>query len=104
MSSFLPQISGAALLGAVLIIFGVVAVLVAPRSKEPSSALAWILVITFVPLIGLLLFLLIGSPKLPRRRREQQQSINSMFTERSKKLSELTLQTDVPGWLPATAR
>jgi cardiolipin synthase len=100
----LPQLTGAALLGAVLVVFAVVAVLVAPRSKQPSSALAWILVITFLPFLGLLLFLLIGSPKLPQRRREQQRGVNSLFTERSRRLGELAMRPGVTGWLLEVAR
>jgi cardiolipin synthase len=43
-----------------------------PRKRKPSSAIAWLLVIFLVPEIGVLLFLVIGSPKLSRRRRHLQ--------------------------------
>ena len=44
-----------------------------PERRRPSSAMAWLLLIVLLPVIGLLLFLLIGSPFVPRKRREEQQ-------------------------------
>lgn len=97
-------LSGAALLGAVLGLFAVVALVVAPRSKRPAAALAWILVITFVPVVGLLLFLVLGSSHLPRRRREKQQHMDQLFTDRSRAVDQSTDRLDAPAWLPALAR
>ena len=48
-----------------------------PRNRKPSSAVAWLLVIFFLPVVGLVLFALIGSPKLSNRRREQQKKIDT---------------------------
>jgi cardiolipin synthase A/B len=39
-----------------------------PRRRVPQSAMAWLLVIFFVPWPGLILYWLIGSHRLPRRR------------------------------------
>ena len=33
-----------------------------PTNRRPSSSLAWLLLIFVVPILGLLIFLLIGSP------------------------------------------
>ncbi|MEX5237650.1 cardiolipin synthase [Kocuria arenosa] len=99
-----PSLSGAALLGAVLGMFAIVALLVAPRSKRPASALAWIMVITFVPVLGLLLYLLLGSPQLPKHRRDKQQQIDQLFTDRSRVLTGTTDHLDAPAWLPPLAR
>lgn len=57
-NNVVPGLTGAALLGAVLGLFVLVALVVAPRNKRPSSALAWILLITFLPVLGLVLFCL----------------------------------------------
>lgn len=42
--------------------------LVVARKRRPNSAVAWLLIIFFEPLIGLALYLLIGENRLPRRR------------------------------------
>lgn len=54
-------------------------VLFVPRNRKPSSAIAWLLVIFFLPIIGLFLFAVIGSPKLSNRRREQQREIDKQL-------------------------
>jgi cardiolipin synthase len=48
-----------------------------PRQQRlPSAALGWLLLIVLFPIPGLLLYLLIGSPKLSRRRRMQQRFVD----------------------------
>ena len=46
----------------------VVALGTIPTNRRPSSSLAWLLLIFVVPLLGLLIFLLIGSPFVRGRR------------------------------------
>jgi cardiolipin synthase len=48
-----------------------VMLVVVTRRRQPASAMAWLLVIFFLPWLGLVLYLLIGSNRLPRRRIEQ---------------------------------
>jgi cardiolipin synthase A/B len=48
----------------------IVMLFVIPRRRHPNSAMAWLLVIFFLPWPGLLLYWLIGSNRLPRRRIE----------------------------------
>ncbi len=45
-----------------------VMLVVVTRRRQPSSAMAWLLVIFFLPWVGLVLYLLIGEHRLPRRR------------------------------------
>lgn len=58
------------------------ALFIVPRNRRPGSATAWLLLIVLVPLFGALLFLLIGSPKLSRRRRAQQRQANALIIQR----------------------
>src|SRR5262245_24846162 len=44
---------------------------VVPFRRTPAAAKGWLLLIFFEPWVGLLLYLLIGRARLPRRRREQ---------------------------------
>ena len=59
------------------------ALFVVPRNRRPSAATAWLMLIFLLPYLGLLIFLLFGSPKLSRRRREQQRTMNQYLTERA---------------------
>ena len=38
----------------------IAAVIIIPRNRRPTAAMAWLLAIYFIPLIGVFLFLLIG--------------------------------------------
>lgn len=53
----------------------VVALFVVPRNRRPTSGMAWLMAIFFWPIPGLLLFLLIGGNRLPRRLRRRQADI-----------------------------
>jgi cardiolipin synthase len=63
-----------------LIILG--ALFVVPRNRRPSSATAWLMLIALQPLAGAALFLLIGNPKLSKRRRAQQRRADELIAER----------------------
>jgi cardiolipin synthase len=47
-----------------------------PRNRKPSSATAWLMLILLLPFIGLIIYLLLGSPKLNKRRRAQQKNMD----------------------------
>jgi cardiolipin synthase len=93
-----------ALLVIVEVILLVVALIIAPIRRRPSAALAWIVVIVALPLIGLLLFAIIGSPRLPKHRRDQQRTMNERILETTVSIDHATLAPDTPAWLPAIAR
>jgi cardiolipin synthase A/B len=61
----------------------VIALIVIPRDRKPTAAMAWLLLIMLIPFVGLALFLLLGSYRLPRRRRSEQARIDALITERS---------------------
>ncbi|MBO1903117.1 cardiolipin synthase [Leucobacter weissii] len=50
----------------------IVALFVVPRNRRPTAGMAWLMAIFLLPVPGLLLFLLIGGNRLPKRRRRQQ--------------------------------
>ncbi|MEJ1089430.1 cardiolipin synthase [Microbacterium sp. Mu-80] len=78
----------------------IVAVIVVPRNRKPTSAMAWLLAIFFIPIFGVLLFLLIGNPKLPRARRRKQERINNYIDDIASYLNFGTLRPNAPGWFP----
>ncbi|GAA4191159.1 cardiolipin synthase [Gryllotalpicola kribbensis] len=80
-------------------IFRVVAIIVVPRNRRPTSATAWLLAINFLPYIGLLVFLLIGSYKLPKHRRAKQQQINQFILDQTEGMERVRRDHPWPGWL-----
>ena len=57
-------------------IIKIVALGIIPENRRPSSSQAWLLLILFVPALGLPLFLLIGSPYVAGRRQRVQREAN----------------------------
>ena len=74
------------------------AIVIVPRNRRPTAAMAWLLAIFFIPFFGVFLFLLIGNPRLPRARRRKQQQINDYIAETSEHLHFGTLRPDAPDW------
>ncbi|MCM0621474.1 phospholipase D-like domain-containing protein [Nocardioides bruguierae] len=54
-----------------------------PKDRRPGSATAWLMLIFWLPFIGLLLFALIGSPWLRGRRERQQQAATALMAEKT---------------------
>lgn len=76
----------------------IAAIIVIPRRRRPTSAMAWLLAVFFIPLFGAILFLLIGSPRLPRARRLKQDQINAHIREITRDEDLGPLQPDPPDW------
>src|SRR5690606_7001978 len=79
-------------------------IIVVPRNRRPTSAMAWLLAIFFIPVLGVLLFLLIGNPKLPRARRRKQDQINEYIAKTAGGLHLGSLRPDPPRWFPPLAK
>ena len=61
--------------GSWLIVIG--SLFIIPRNRRPGSATAWLLLMVLLPYVGLPLYWLIGSPKLSRRRRALQRTMDA---------------------------
>lgn len=57
------------------------AIFIVPRNRRPTSGMAWLLAIFFLPFIGTILFLIIGSRRLPRARRRKQEEVDQLINE-----------------------
>ena len=67
-----------------LLIFWIVCLIllfIIPRNRKPSSATAWLLFMYIIPVVGIIMYLLIGSPKLSKRRRAMQGTMNDTITK-----------------------
>ena len=59
------------------LVIRVLALGIIPGNRRPTTAMAWLLGIFFVPALGLILFLLFGNFRLSRKRRAQQDAVNT---------------------------
>ncbi|MEZ3157198.1 cardiolipin synthase [Microbacterium sp. BWR-S6Y] len=82
----------------------IAAVIIVPRNRRPTAAMAWLLAIYFIPFVGVFLFLLIGNPRLPRKRRRKQAAINEYIHDTSASLEFGTLRPNAPDWFRALVR
>ena len=83
----------------VIVTINILALGLVPERRRPSSAMAWLLLIVLVPVFGLLLFLLIGSPYVPRKRREEQQVAGEVIQSGLAAIPALPPSPDRPSWL-----
>lgn len=91
------EIVGLVLIG-VHIVAGSAAAIVISLSRKPATAIAWILTIIFIPLLGLIAFLLVGFGRLPRHRRQKQRDVNALMLERATVLEHRSNGL-TPDWL-----
>ncbi len=92
------------LLLVVEVLVRVVAMVVVPRGRRPSAALAWLLAVFFVPIVGALFFLLIGNPKLPRGRRDKQATMDSMIRGVVERSGDIVEPISSPAWILPVVR
>jgi cardiolipin synthase len=76
----------------------ITALIVIPRGRKPTAAMAWLLLIIALPGLGVLLYLVIGNFRLPAKRRAEQEHIDAMI--RSNVGSDALESTDAdwPRW------
>ena len=73
----------------------IAALIIIPRRRKPTAAMAWLLAIFLIPYVGILLYLLIGTFKLPRKRRDAQVRIDEIIREN---VREERLEIIDPTW------
>ncbi|GAA3909954.1 cardiolipin synthase [Microbacterium invictum] len=74
----------------------VAALMIIPKHRKPTAAMSWLLAIFLIPYVGIVLFLLIGSVRLPQARREEQQRIDEIITGRA---APHQVGPETPKWL-----
>lgn len=77
----------------------VLSIIYVPRNRRPQTATAWLLAIFFIPYLGILLFLLVGNAKLPKKRRAKQTEINEYIIETTDGIEDVKRDKDWPEWL-----
>lgn len=87
------------ILGALSYVIGILALFIIPANRKPGEATAWLLLIFVAPILGAILFLLLGNPKLSKWRREQQRAMNERIkdlAEEAEQIPELAPVVDPP--------
>jgi cardiolipin synthase len=75
-----------------------------PIDRKPQTATGWLLAIFLIPYIGFILFLVLGSTKLPRSRREKQTEINRYILEQTEGIERVRRDHPWPAWLESITR
>lgn len=94
MSAELANLIGGILILADLAI-RIAALIIIPRDRKPTAAMAWLLAIFLIPFVGIILFLIIGNVKLPKKRMARQKEINALIEQRAEGVD---LDTDPEAW------
>ncbi|WP_291038308.1 cardiolipin synthase [Herbiconiux sp.] len=81
----------------------IAALIILPRDRKPTAAMAWLLAIFFIPYLGIFFFLLIGSAKLPKKRRDRQKEIDRLITGSAVGHGLPLDRSGWPTWLPSVA-
>jgi cardiolipin synthase A/B len=91
--------------GVLLVDFGLKAAAlgIIPGNRKPSSAMAWLLLILLTPLLGIAMFVLLGSNKLGRGRHDKQLEINAMIHDRTAHLMALNDEYPGPSYVASVA-
>ncbi len=82
----------------------VVAAVFISTNRRPAPAIAWILLIILVPVLGILAFLALGTRKLPAKRREAQAHITELMLQRVPSLDVVGHRDEWPSWLHSTTQ
>ncbi len=95
--------SAIAVIGVVVLIgditIRVLSLIFVPRNRRPQTALAWLLLIFFLPYVGIILFLLLGRARLPRNRRRRQREVNDYIIETTEGFDRVKRDPPWPSWL-----
>jgi cardiolipin synthase A/B len=90
------------ILGVLDWVIRILALFIVPRNRKPSSATAWLMLILLLPIIGVLIFILLGSPKLNRRRRAMQKHMDDAIKQTLEQ-SKSRFESFIPKTLPRRA-
>ncbi len=87
------------------ILIALAAAIFVSANRKPSSAIAWVMAVVFIPVIGVLFFLLVGAGRLPKHRREKQRFVSEAIEGRTEGgLDKVSHRDEWPEWLPSVTR
>ncbi len=72
---------------------------IVPGNRRPTTAMAWLLAIFFIPVVGLALYLLFANTRLSRRRIQRQKRVNESILETTQHMIGDQVVPDAPDWV-----
>ncbi|MCS6711407.1 cardiolipin synthase [Brachybacterium sp. EF45031] len=90
--------------GIIDVLLRLTAIVVVPRNRRPGSAMAWLLAIMVLPLVGFPLYLLLGKAELPRKRRAKQRTVNRLLEQRAREVPAARPDPSTASWLTSAVR
>ncbi|NKG20694.1 cardiolipin synthase [Paeniglutamicibacter terrestris] len=93
----------ALLLGITHVVLGLLATVLVSRNRKPAEAIAWVMMIVFIPFLGVAAYLLIGFGRLPAHRRAKQREVNELMLRRTGGSWPKTHSPLWPNWLSSAA-
>jgi cardiolipin synthase len=82
----------------------IAALIIIPTRRKPTAAMAWLLAIVFLPFIGVVLYLVIGAARLPKRRREEQARTTLLISEYAARVDLAPQRATWPAWFENVTR
>lgn len=82
----------------------ILAIGIVPEGRKPAASSAWLLAILLIPVVGLPLFLLMGSPYINRRRHRIQQEYNTQIKNVQVNVPDVPPHTDLSPELESIIR
>lgn len=76
------------------------ALVIVPYNRRPASAIAWLLVIMIQPIVGWIVFGMLGNTRLSKGRREKMAAIQELIGESMLDVPDAEPRPDRPEWLP----
>ncbi len=86
------------------VVLGTIAIILISARRRPSTAIAWMLTIIFIPYVGAIAFFLVGLSRLPKRRREKQREVSELILARTEGLDAVSHRDEWPEWLISSVR
>src|SRR5699024_7310703 len=86
------------------VVLRLISLVAVPRNRRPGSALAWLLAIMVLPIVGFPLFLLLGRSQLPKRRLATQKAVNRLLRAPAREITDSALDEDAPSWLQSAVQ
>lgn len=89
----------------VQVLLALVVAIFVSANRKPESAIAWVMAVVLVPVVGIVLFALIGAQRLPRHRREKQRYVSELITARTEGgLGKASRRGEWPEWLASAVQ
>ncbi len=82
---------------------GLLALGIVPGNRKPSSSMAWLLLIFVVPVVGIILFLMLGGTRVGKKRHLKQMQVSERIRERMAAMPERIAGYDGPAYVQSVA-